>query len=146
MGTFGSLYFGTKIPARDIIVGKPLLSLGTMAALERLERPGVFPTSLDLLWKTCGSLGGEAVERLDERFWRLFDGTDWSGRAIWAAYMIEDDYDGTAYPRLLEHVKGKGAKVVGKGLHGRHNDDTRGIVSWFLGQYARVLRDGYGRG
>lgn len=146
MGTFGSLYFGTKIPARDIIVGKPLLSLGTMAALERLERPGVFPTSLDLLWKTCGSLGGEAVERLDERFWRLFDGTDWSDRAIWAAYMIEDDYDGTAYPRLLEHVKGKGAKVVGKGLHGRHNDDTRGIVSWFLGQYARVLRDGYGRG
>lgn len=146
MGTFGALYFGTRVPARDIVVGKPLLSLGTMAENERLVRPGVFPTSLDVLWKACGSLSQDAIARLNERFWNLFDDADWAGRSVYAAYMIEDDYDGDAYQRLLSHVKGTGAKVVGKGLHGRHNDDTRGIVSWFVGQLRRVLHERYGRG
>ena len=145
MGTFGALYFGTRVPACDIVVGKPLLSLGTMAENERLVRPGVFPTSLDVLWKACGSLSQDAIARLNERFWNLFDDADWAGRSVYAAYMIEDDYDGDAYQRLLSHVKGTGAKVVGKGLHGRHNDDTRGIVSWFVGQLRRVLHERYGR-
>ncbi len=146
MGTFGALYYGCEIEARDVIVGKPLASLGTMARNERLLRPGVFPTSLDVLWKACGGLDDEAVERLDRRFWDRFDRTDWSGRTIHAAYMIEDDYDHDAYQRLLSHVRGTGARVVGKGIHGRHNDDTAGIVAWFVGQHQRVLRQGYGRG
>ncbi|MEE8717173.1 MAG: accessory Sec system protein Asp2 [Coriobacteriales bacterium] len=145
MGTFGALYYGTRIPAHDIVVGKPLVSLGSMAKNERLQRPGVFPTSLDVLWKACGSLSDASVDRLNHRFWDRFDETDWSGRTIYAAYMIEDDYDQDAYQRLLSHVSGTGAKVIGKGLHGRHNDDTRGIVSWFIGQYWRVLRGRYGR-
>lgn len=62
-----------------------------------------------------------------------------------AAYMIEDDYDMTAYQQLLSRVKGKGARVIGRGLHGRHNDDTSGIVGWFLRQYNRILRDEYDR-
>ncbi|MDY2625021.1 MAG: accessory Sec system protein Asp2 [Coriobacteriales bacterium] len=145
MGTFGAFYYGTMIDAGHIIVGKPLLSLGNMAQNERLSRPGVFPTSLDVLWKTCGSLGQSSVQKLNDRFWDRFDRTDWSGRTIYAAYMIEDDYDQDAYQRLLSHITGTGAKVAGKGLHGRHNDDTPGIVNWFLGQYRRVLRDDYGR-
>lgn len=139
MGTFGALYYATKLPCRDIVVGKPLLSLGDVAANERLRRPGGFPTSLDVLEKECGSLDAAAQDRLNRRFWDRFDGTDWSGRSIYAAYMIEDDYDGRAYPDLLRGMRGRGAKVVGKGLHGRHNDDTHGIVVWFKGQLKRVL-------
>jgi accessory secretory protein Asp2 len=146
MGTFGALYYGTMVRSGDVIVGKPLLSLGNVAKNERLQRPGVFPTSLDLLWKECGSLGESAVDRLNSRFWDRFDQTDWSGRTIYAAYMIEDDYDHDAYQQLLSHVSGNGAKVIGKGLHGRHNDDTRGIVGWFVAQYRRVLCQEYGRG
>ena len=116
-----------------------------MAANERLRRPAVFPTSLDVLRKECGGLGEDAVARLNRSFWDRFDETDWSGRTIFAAYMIEDDYDGDAYPRLLSHVRGSGARVIGKGLHGRHNDDTAGVVAWFKAQYLRVLRE-YGRG
>lgn len=145
MGTFAALYYATMVPCANVIVGKPLLSLGNVAANERLKRPAVFPTSLDVLWKECGSLDGDAVARLNRRFWDRFDETDWSGRTIFAAYMIEDDYDEDAYPRLLSHVRGAGARVVGKGLHGRHNDDTAGVVAWFKAQYRRVLRE-YGRG
>ena len=145
MGTFGALYYATMLHCDNVIVGKPLLSLGNVARSERLLRPGIFPTSLDVLWKECGSLDGAAVDRLNRRFWDRFDATDWSGRTIYAAYMIEDDYDRDAYQRLLSHVQGTGAKVIGKGLHGRHNDDTSGVVSWFVSQIWRVLRE-YGRG
>lgn len=144
MGTFGALYYATELPCRDVVVGKPLLSLGNVAANERLSRPGGFPTSLDMLLKECGSLDDAAVAELNRKFWDRFGGADWSGRSIYAAYMIEDDYDGDAYRNLLEAVRGNGAKVVGKGLHGRHNDDTHGIVLWFIGQMRRVLKE-YGR-
>ncbi|MGI6556264.1 MAG: accessory Sec system protein Asp2 [Pseudoramibacter sp.] len=145
MGTFGALYYGTAIRPAYIIVGKPLVSLGNMAVAERLDRPGGFPTSLDVLWKQYGSLDPDAVDRMNQRFWTKFDQTDWSGRTFCAAYMIEDDYDADAYAQLISHVRGRGAKVIGKGLHGRHNDDTSGVVNWFLRQYRRVLQDGFGR-
>lgn len=145
MGTYGALYYGTMILPSYIIVGKPLASLGNMAKAERINRPGGFPTSLDLMWKQYHSLDGGAVEKLNMRFWEKFDATDWSDRTFCVAYMIEDDYDSDAYSELLSHVKGSGAKIIGKGIHGRHNDDTSGIVTWFLRQYNRVLCDGYGR-
>lgn len=145
MGTFGALYYGTMIRPAYLIVGKPLASLGNMAQAERIARPGGFPTSLDVMWKQYHQLDDDAVRRMNRRFWSKFDRTDWSGRTFCVAYMIEDDYDADAYTQLISHVSGRGAKIIGKGLHGRHNDDTSGIVNWFLRQYQRVLRDGYGR-
>ncbi len=145
MGTFGALYYATRIAAGNVIVGKPLVSLGNVAENERLLRPGLFATSLDVLWKSEGSLSHDAAEALNARFWDRFDHTDWSGRTIYAAYMIEDDYDQDAYQKLLAHVKGASARMICKGLHGRHNDDTHGIVSWFVWQYQRVLRKEFGR-
>lgn len=145
MGTFGALYYGTMIRPAWMIVGKPLASLGNMAEAERLERPGGFPTSLDVLWKQYRSLEHSAAEKLNHRFWDRFDRTDWSGSTFIAAYMIEDDYDADAYQRLISHIGSSGARVFGKGLHGRHNDDTSGIVGWFLRQYSRVLREEYDR-
>ena len=97
MGTYGALYYGTMILPSYIIVGKPLASLGNMAKAERINRPGGFPTSLDLMWKQYHSLDGGAVEKLNMRFWEKFDATDWSDRTFCVAYMIEDDYDSDAY-------------------------------------------------
>lgn len=145
MGTFGALYYGTMILPSFIIVGKPLTSLGSMAEAERIRRPGGFPTSLDVMWKQYQGLSGDAPDRLNMRFWKKFDVADWSGKTFCVAYMIEDDYDSDAYRELLSHVRGSGAKVIGKGLHGRHNDDTSGIVAWFQRQYSRILIDVYGR-
>lgn len=146
MGTFGAMYYGCRIHPNTILVGKPLLSIGDVAWNERLGRPGGFPTSLDVLHKLCGSLDQAAVQKLNNRFWDVFDHTDWSGTRFATAYMIEDDYDRTAYEKLQSHLMNADVRIYGKGLHGRHNDDTSGIVSWFVGQYREIIqRDFDGR-
>ena len=121
------------------------MRLGQVAEAERIDRPDGFPTSLDVLWKEMRSLDHEAAERMNRKFWEKFDNTDWSGRTFYIAYMIEDDYDAGAYQELLTHMRGRGASVIGEGLTGRHNDNTSGIVSWFIRQYRHVIRDGFDR-
>ncbi len=143
MGTFGALYYGCRIRPHTIMLGKPLASLGDVAENERIHRPGGFPTSLDVLHKVCGSLGQDAVRQLNERFWNAFDHTDWSGTRFAVAYMIEDDYDKTAYGQLQSHLSGGDVKIYGKGLHGRHNDNTSGIVDWFKDQYREIIRNDF---
>ena len=59
--------------------------------------------------------------------------------------MIEDDYDADAYETLLLHLNSGGVQAYGKGLHGRHNDNTPGIVDWFAGQYKKILQEDFGR-
>jgi len=59
--------------------------------------------------------------------------------------MIEDDYDGTAYNRLISHLKTEGVQVYGKGIHGRHNDATGPIAGWFKSQYAEILNRDFAR-
>ena len=143
MGSFGALYYGCKIQPHAVIAGKPLVSFGDIAENERINRPGGFPTSLDVLHKFCGGLSRRAADRLNQKFWDTFDGTQWSHTEFALAYMIEDDYDNTAYEKLLSHLKGTSIKIYGKGLHGRHNDDTPGIVNWFLDQYQRILEEDF---
>lgn len=143
MGSFGALYYGCKVLPNTILLGKPLASLGDMVSNERLKPPGGSHSWLDLLHKTYGSLDQDAVRRINERFWDRFDRTDWSKTRIAAAYMIEDDLDGNAYENLQYHLKDAGVRIYGKGLHGRHNDNTSGIVKWFLGQYQEIIENDF---
>ena len=145
MGTIGSMYYGADIKPHALLLGKPLASLGTIAANERINRPGGFATSLDLLRYHAGDLRQESVDRLDERFWNKFGMADWSNTKIIASYMLEDDYDSTAYQNMIERLNSTGVQIYGKGLHGRHNDNTNGIVTWFKGQYQKILREDFGR-
>lgn len=145
MGTYGAIYYGCDIRPHAMIVGKPLVSIGNVAANEKHLRPGGFPTSLDVLYAQSGGLGKEAVERLNEKFWKKFQAADWGNSKFAVAYMIEDDYDPDAYETLLSHLQSGGVQAYGKGLHGRHNDNTHGIISWFLGQYNKILREDFGR-
>lgn len=143
MGTFGALYYGCRIQPYAIVVGKPLASFGDIAENERINRPGGFPTSLDLLHKFCGDLSKDAVKRLNDKFWNVFDETEWHDTQFAVAYMIEDDYDQAAYEKLQSHLKGTGVKIYGQGLHGRNNDNTAGIVNWFLNQFHRIVQDDF---
>lgn len=145
MGTFGALYYGSVFRPYAIIVGKPLASLGSVANNERVKRPGGFPTSLDVLWKQYNSLDSDAVKAMNHRFWDKFDAAQFSATKFVVAYMIEDDYDTNAYRNLLAHLNKGGVQVYGKGIHGRHNDDTRGIVSWFVTQYNKILTEDFDR-
>lgn len=145
MGTTGAMYYGAKISPGYVILGKPLASLGSLAMKERIECPGVFSTSLDMLGKLEGDLSMESVGKLDERFWDVFRSGDWSETTFFIAYMIEDDYDRKAYENVLESLNRVGTRVIGKGFHGRHNDNTAGIVEWFQKQYRNVLEKNYER-
>lgn len=145
MGTFGALYYGCDILPHAMILGKPLANIGDVAENERLHRPGGFPTSLDVLQKVSGGMDGEAIKRLNDRFWNKLDAAEWKNSKFVVSYMIEDDYDSRAYDMLLSHVKGSGMKVYGKGIHGRHNDETGAIVAWFKSQYDKILQEDFSR-
>lgn len=146
MGTFGALYNGCKLKPHAILLGKPLASLGDIARNERISRPGGFPTSLDVLSKNYGDMSEKSIDSLNHRFWDLFDQTDWSQTKFIVSYMLEDDYDMTAYNRLISHIDDIGVEIIGKGVHGRHNDDTYSIVVWFKNQYDGILKSDFGRG
>lgn len=146
MGTFGALYYGCRLRPHALLLGKPLASLGDIAFNERISRPGGFPTSLDVLSKNCGDMSEKSKDLLNHRFWDLFDKTDWSQTKFIVSYMLEDDYDMTAYNRLISHIDDVGVEIIGKGIHGRHNDDTYGIVAWFKNQYDGILKSDFGRG
>ncbi len=145
MGTFGALYYGCDFQPHSIIVGKPLASLGDIATNERINRPGGFSTSLDILWKESHDLEDESIKKLNDKFWNKFDSVDWKDTKFIVSYMIEDDYDSTAYQSLLKHIKDDKVEIYSKGLHGRHNDNTSGIVQWFVGRYNYVLNEDFKR-
>lgn len=145
MGTYGALYYGCDIRPHAIILGKPLASVGDVAANEKYVRPGGFPTSLDVLRFQCGASDEEAIQALNAKFWHKFEAADWGNTKFAISYMIEDDYDANAYQMLISHIQSEGAHVYGKGLHGRHNDNSSGIINWFLDQYGKVLAEDFGR-
>lgn len=145
MGTFGALYYGCEIRPHALILGKPLTSVGNVASNGTYLRPEDFPTAMDVLMFHQGGTTEEYVEQMNRRFWEKFDGTDWGQSKFVVAYMIEDDYDQDAYQQLLSHLHNGGVQVYGKGLHGRHNDATGGIVMWFLHQYKKIMLEDFGR-
>ncbi|MCD8379751.1 MAG: accessory Sec system protein Asp2 [Lachnospiraceae bacterium] len=145
MGTFGAVYYGCTLSPHAIVIGKPLMNLGTVAANERRLRPGGFPTSLDVLRMATGGIGTEQEDMLNRRLWNKFDLADFKDTIFSVAYMFQDDYDSGAYQDILTHLEEKGISIVGKGLEGRHNDNTAGIVSWFLSQLRRILRQDFYR-
>lgn len=145
MGTYGALYYGCDFTPHALLLGKPLASIGNVARNEKMNRPGGFPTSLDVLKNVEKSINAEAVKALNNRFWDKFDAADFSKTKFIMSYMIEDDYDMDAYEMIISHLKSTGVKAYGKGIHGRHNDNTSSIVSWFSSQYKKMMAEDFER-
>lgn len=145
MGTFGALYYAGALEPGNVIVGKPLVNVGDIAENERIIRPGVFPTSLDILNLLGGSLTPKAVEYLNQRFWRQFSKGRFEATRFIVAYMRHDDYDVNAYKDLIEFLSESEALIIGKGIPGRHNDNSQAIHQWFISQYERILSEEFHR-
>ena len=145
MGTYGAFYYGCDFKPHAILVGKPLTSVGNIAKEITSYRPEVFQTAVDVLRVLEKDLSEEAVQRLNERFWSKLRNTVFEDTRFIMAYMIEDDYDADAYQRFLDNLQGTGVKLYGKGLHGRHNDDTNGVVQWFRKQYMQIIQKDFDR-
>ncbi|HEM3182164.1 accessory Sec system protein Asp2 [Streptococcus suis] len=145
MGTFGASYYGAKLKPHGIVVSKPLLSLGDMALAEHLNRPGGFPTSLDLLHSNYHSMDTEAAEKLNNRFWDLMEPNVYESTKFAVAYMKEDDYDSTAFEKLVRTSRETGARILGRGYSGRHLDGSDVTSSWFIKQYRDMLKKDFNR-
>lgn len=145
MGTYGALFYGCDISPHALILGKPLVSVGDIAVNEKKLRPGGFATSLDVLLYHCGEANEEQAQLLNDRFWTKFESSDFGETKFVVAYMIEDDYDANGYSSLLSHLNSNGVQVYGKGIHGRHNDNTNEIVKWFLSQFKNIMYNDYSK-
>ncbi|GKQ42751.1 accessory Sec system protein Asp2 [Companilactobacillus sp. RD055328] len=146
MGTFGALFYGTRLHPKYIVLGKPIASIGNAVANHTIVRPGMdFVESLDMQNMLEGDLTPNSSQRLNDRFWKQFKSADFTNTEFNIAYMKNDDYDATAYHDLLDVLSMSDSNVISKGVLGRHNDNTSAIVDWFNAQYKRILRKDYGR-
>lgn len=146
MGSFGALYYGAQLDPAAVIVGKPLVNIGTVAESMGLVRPEDFGTALDVLRKNEGDLSPAAIQRLNEKFWHQYENKDLSKTTFAISYMIHDDYDKHAFDMLLPILSRQHARVIQRGVPGRHNDDSPTITSWFVNFYNMILEQQFGRG
>lgn len=146
MGTFGALYYSAFLEPHTVILGKPLVNLGDMAKKEKIIRPAGFPTSLDLLNANTGALDDTSVNKLNQKFWEIFNQADFKATQFVMSYMLNDDYDDKAYFDILENLSDVAtATVIGKGIPGRHNDNSQAVNQWFFNHYIRILKENFER-
>lgn len=140
MGTYGALYYGARLNAQAIVVGKPLTSIGNIAQKLPLSRPDAFETSLDIVNRNAVA-NEDKYDSLNERIAPYLTGAHFPKNAVIAiAYMLHDEYDDKAYMDILEYLKGQQVEILSKGFVGRHNDNSPGINQWFYAQIVRILK------
>lgn len=145
MGTFGALYYGAQLKPAAILIGKPLANVGDIVKNGFLVRPDEFLTAMDVLKLAQGENNEQAARQLNKRFWRMFQAREWEETLLAVAYMKQDDYDSTAYYQLLEASSLQDTRIFGRGWLGRHNDESALVISWFVRQYQRLLKDYFGK-
>ncbi|MFC6118119.1 accessory Sec system protein Asp2 [Macrococcoides bohemicum] len=145
MGSFGAIYYGAKLNPAAVIVGKPLVNIGTIGQNMKLLRPEEFGTSLDVLLEVTGGNTDEHVLRLNQKFWDTFNKNDISRTTFAICYMEDDDYDLYAFNELLDVLSENRARVLSRGVPGRHNDDSPTINNWFINFYRILLEMKFGR-
>ena len=145
MGSVGALLYGATLSPRAIIAGKPLVSLGQIAAAAMTGRPDEFGTALDILQSISGSCDRDAANELDKKIRERLQNGSFSDTTVAVAYMREDDYDASAYEELTSILGEQDARIYGKGITGRHNDDNNAVMSWFVSQYISILSEYFDR-
>ncbi len=145
MGSTPALYYGAKFRPSAVVAARPLMSIGSVAVNERFMHPGAFPAALDVLQMCTGGTDEEHVKALNQKIWEQFDSSNWTKTEIALAYMQEDDYDPTCYQDMLEHLKDKTVWMYGKGIAGRHNDNSAQVGKWFQEQAGKILQERFER-
>lgn len=145
MGAFGGLYYAAHFKPHAVVVGKPFTNLGDTVANLKLRRPDEFETSGDMIRNVVGGSDQAAIERFNQHFWDKFAPVSFEKTQFAIAYMEQDDYDGHALERLVEHLADSETHIFAKGYEGRHNDNSRAINRWFIAQYHQFLKHDFGR-
>jgi accessory secretory protein Asp2 len=129
------------------VVGKPLPDVGTVAERGRLYRPTGFETAADIVMMLGGSNDEQGIANVNEHFWRKFRKADLSQTILGVTYMRQDDYQPNGFDRIYHQLSTQNSPVqfLHKGWIGRHNDNTGGIVQWFVQIIRLILKTRYGR-
>lgn len=145
MGTYASFFYSTMLKPHGVVVGKPLAGIGNLAMHQRLFTPYNWDLAMDTIISLTGELTEKSATEMDNDFWHRFLKTDYSKSTFIIAHMLQDT--DLPFERIFNHLKENypTARVLHKGLEGRHNDDTPGITSWFLKQYQKMLTNDFGR-
>lgn len=143
MGAYGAMYYACGIEPHGVILGRPLLSIGEIAKNERLIRPGVWPYPMDVVISLMGDLSDESLEKMDEYLWSKYRNKQFGKTKFAVAYMLEDDFDQTAYQKMLDNIGGRDAFIYGKGIHGRHTDEKKSVRNWFSNQFSRMIQEDF---
>ncbi len=145
MGSFGALYYSTYLQPSAVIVGKPLINVGTIANNMRLVRPNDFGTALDVLRFNEDGISENEVKQLDRKFWNQLRKSQLTHTTFAIAYMEHDDYDTHAFRDLLPLLTEQHARVMSRSVPGRHNDDSSTITNWFINFYHLIMAQQFGR-
>lgn len=145
MGSFGALYYAAQLEPTAVVIGKPLINVGTIANNMRLLRPNEFGTANDVVLKNEGGISQADINRLDTRFWEKLKNSNLSKTTFAIAYMEHDDYDKKAFQSLSPVLSQQRAHVMSRGIPGRHNDDSPTITNWFKNFYNLILKNQFGR-
>lgn len=145
MGTYASFYYGAILKPHGIIVGKPLAGIGNLALNSRLYSPYEWDLAMDTIIHEKGELNEISARKMDQDFWDLFLSADFSKTTFAIAHMLQDT--DRPFDKIFNYLKENypTAKVLHKGLEGRHNDDTSGITKWFFKHFQDLLRDDFKR-
>jgi len=147
MGTFAAMYYAPRLQPHGVVVGKPLANLGKVIANERINRPHGFPTSLDFPLNNGLPLSKAGIEAMNNRFWSTFKAHPVDQTLFAVGYMENDDYDDAAFPKLFRYLTTDfpTVRIWHKGLIGRHNDDTPGIINLFIRHIGQIYENDFGR-
>ena len=145
LGALGACCFAARLRPRAVVIGKPLVSLGTIASNTRLLRPDRFEAALDILRFHTGGCSAQDAEKLDRWIWEQIGAGDPGQTEYAVAYMRQDDYDPDAYDRLLACLSERRALIYGKGVDGRHDDRSQAVTAWMDTQMKRLLKERFGR-
>ena len=145
MGSFAALYYGATYSPHAILVGKPLVNLGDIAANLKFKRPDDFATSLDMMQLIVNQVSSTGVDLFNQRFWSSFKKENLANTTLAFAYMRDDDYDQLAYSKILESLYNQPVRIISSSRPGRHNDASAPIVEWFVTQYKEIMERDFGR-
>ena len=143
MGTFGALYYGGSLfSPHAILVGKPIVNLGDVAANLKFKRPDEFGTSLDMMQLIIG----QSVARRDRSAESTLLGPVWSSG--FQGYNFSPClYEGwwLRPAGLSRYFRGSvwiaGSWLSSTSRAGRHNDASGPIIEWLLTQYKEIMEE-----
>ena len=143
MGSYGACYYAPLLRPYAVIAGKPLINGGQIALNAKSHRPDDFGTALDVLQHAVGSCDEEGAARFDCRMWDRMRSGEIKNSSYAFAYMRQDDYDRNAYDDLVAFMEERGVRIYGKGIEGRHNDNSPAVSGWFVAQFRRLMREDF---